>query len=128
MLAEYSKANAERLLASVAVLASTVADSWIDDDSVAYFGVSSRAISDRIDDSGTIRSHDPRRTKRSARQPLEHEQIEMIESRGRHAHAYLSRGNFRDRQIGAVLELVEPAMRGDGECSQGNLERYIPEP
>ena len=99
VLAEYAEMNAKRLLAGSAVLARSVADSRIDDDPVADHAASFRVLADRVDDTGRIGAHDPWRTERHARQPFEHEEIEMIESRSRHAHAHLSRGHFGNRQI-----------------------------
>jgi hypothetical protein len=125
MFAKYSKVDAKRLLASSAILADSVADSRVDDDPIADHEVCFRILADRVDCAGRIRSQNPWRTESRARQPFHHEKVEVVESRSSHADAHMSRTNIGDRQVGAVLDPVESAMRRDGECSQRNLERYI---
>jgi hypothetical protein len=105
------------LLACAAVFARAVADSRIDDNGITR-GVSSYAIADGVDDSGSVSAHDPRRCDRHAWQTTQCEQVEMIQRCSLEAYADVTRCRLGNRQIPPKLELFDAPVSGDRECSQ----------
>ena len=65
-------------------------------------------------------------TMRDAGQPVDDEQIEMVERGGAHAHAHVaSDAERRHRQVVAQLDAIESAVRGDRECSHAKSPAVI---
>ncbi len=108
------------MLASLAELARMIAQTGIDDDVVADPQLVVRGavqVADRVDDSGGVGAKDPGRNDLDARHSSDNEQVQMVERGGFDADANLAALGLRLRQIGAVLDLVEAAVRRDGESS-----------
>jgi hypothetical protein len=107
MLAQEPEADAERLFATEAELARAV----------AYARVHDNEFICSVDEPHGIGTHYPVRRDSHARQALEDEEIEVIESRSKYTNAHLSRTGRWDRDIVAKLEAIEAAVRGDRERS-----------
>ena len=82
-----------------------------------------RQVTDGVDDSRRVGAEDPRRHDLHAGHSAEDEQIQVVQRRGVDADAHLSALRLGLRQIGAVLELIESAVRRDGESSHANIGR-----
>ena len=120
MLSQQLEVDAEGVLAGPTVLAGQITYTGIDDDSIADLKSvvrDSAQIADRVYYSGGVTAKNPGRRDLDPWKPGDHEQIQMIECRSFDADANLSALGLRLRQIGAVLDLVEPAVRRDGESS-----------
>jgi hypothetical protein len=74
--------------------------------------------SDGLDDAAGVSADDPGRHDGHARQPLQHEQVEMIERGGAYAQQDVARrANFRHGKVITYLKLLGPAVRRDRQCS-----------
>ncbi len=97
-----------------------IAQTGVDDDAVADLELVVRSavqIADGVDDSGGVGAKDPGRSDLDAWHSTDDEQVQMVERGSFDADANLAALGLRLRQIGAVLDLVEPAVRRDGESS-----------
>src|SRR3989337_1261868 len=103
-----------------AVLTGVIAYSRIDDHGVADLDASGRIaaeIADGIYYPRRIGTQDPGRYDLQVGKPAQHEEVEVVQSDRFDADAYLAALRLGLRQIGAVLELIEAAVRRDGSCS-----------
>src|SRR5688500_7869570 len=124
VLAEHSELHAQRVLSLEAVLAGVIAQAGIDDDRIAQLDVAGRPaaqISDGIDYPCRVGAEYPWRDDLEVGESAQHEQVEMVQADRFDADAYLAALRLGLRQIGAVLELVEPTVRRDGESSHANI-------
>ena len=123
MFAEELEVDAERLLARAAVLAGEIADAAVDDDGVTDFELvvgDSAQVADGIDGARRVRAEHPWRLgDRDTRQATNDEQIQMVKRCCADAHPDLAALGFGLLEIGAVLDLIESAVRGNGESSHG---------
>ena len=117
MLTQKPISRAERLLTRETVLAGAVAEPRIDDDIVAD-REASRRTADGVNHAACVGAERPRRNDGDAGQSAQREEIEMIQSRGSHAHTNI--GIVAQRRHGEViaqLESIEAAVTRDGKCT-----------
>src|SRR5436853_5419482 len=110
------------MLAGLAVLAGVVADAGVDDDGVADLHMMIRRytqIADGVDDTRGVGTEYPWRNDLAAWQSADDKQIQMIETGSPDSNAHFANARLGLRQIGAVLDLIEPAVGRDCKCSQG---------
>ncbi len=113
MLAQQLEVDAARLFACFTVFARPVAQAGIHDYRLTC-SHRTDARADDVDNPRRVRSHYPIRGNLHSREAGKHEEIEVVQRRGGDTYPHLPRARLGDRQIGAVLELVESAIGGDG--------------